>query len=937
MKSRYVFLLLLIMVTVGVVSVTPAMGFEDDVERYDTGIEDVWSIGDGTTVQLSTWGTPTNHYIKLYEYKPPGVGTEYESFSLNEVIPISYFAFTLDYNYVLNPVVSTQENNAEGELRFYNPSGSYIGTSGDMFTKLEDNGHTRNEQIRIEFVKTGTATMSMYADGELMKIFTLTENVEYFTPELRVKAYTPSGSYGITSEMCIDDITTGSIVGLGEEWSPAQSDIITTYGIQFHDSYPESTFSIDLIRVSDTYTLNTTTIIGYDGVVSWDRVSVFEENYGLYKLNLKRDDTSIDTTYFTYITADTIGSIAFDQYAYVSDETATITYSLSSPDFVTYTYQADITDLTGATLATETITSLSGSYDYAFTDYDTGSYYVLFNRITKATGTEVLFAYDYCDINEALKIEGNTYLFNGTIADNATIRMLQGSTYYNTTSNTTGVYSQSDLSIDVATTFNANTTSANLTEFTFTPESAGVIDVDLILFPNMTDYWGAGNTTAYGLIYGTYHQPIEGATVTIFNGTWSNTTNASSTGFYMFNDLVNASNYFINASASGYDTSEDYNVSMVNNTRQDIELTARYTVTIQARDTTTGSYISEFDAYIDGAVSSTTNGTIIFTDVTYGAYSFSVSADDYYPSSKSYVIDEDREITFDLTRLESQYYNPHYVKFIVKDIWRTTYSGVSVNVYQGGSASGDTYATGETGADGSITFQMYENQEYTLTFVDSINEIDETLTLYPQDDHYNVYVITKTIIPDDQYSSEELDISVSKELINNTHAYINVTYVDNLAETTGLDVYLNQSITNDPANQTVIDSYSGANNSTVISFIVDDYAGQTYFVNIDIDHVTFGDVERTYAVTFDGMENAHGFSQVYTWLAIGGIMFSGMVFKATNARQGAFVVCIVAWVFIILGWFDNLGDKGVLAITAGVTLATILSIAAIMAKGEKEG
>ena len=320
-------------------------------------------------------------------------------------------------------------------------------------------------------------------------------------------------------------------------------------------------------------------------------------------------------------------------------------------------------------------------------------------------------------------------------------------------------------------------------------------------------------------------------------------------------------------------------------------------------------------------------------------YYVKASATDYDNSEISAVTSVGGNTTVNdiLLVLSASQYAPHYVKYTVKDIWDTRYSDVAVDVYRGSSVGAIAYRSAITGADGSVSFRLDENQQYTLTFIYLGQGIDETLTHYPREEDYKVYVITQTIIPDDQYSSEELDISVSKQTINNTHAYINVTYVDNLNETTGLSVYLNQSILNDPFNQTVIDSYSGVSNSTIISFIVEDYAGETYFVNIDVDHITFGDVERTYAVQFDGMEDAHGFSQVYIWLAIGGIMFSGMIFKATNARQGAFVVCVVAWIFIILGWFDNLGDKGVLAITAGVTLATILSIAAIMAKGEKEG
>ncbi|NOQ48868.1 MAG: hypothetical protein GQ576_07025 [Methanococcoides sp.] len=335
-----------------------------------------------------------------------------------------------------------------------------------------------------------------------------------------------------------------------------------------------------------------------------------------------------------------------------------------------------------------------------------------------------------------------------------------------------------------------------------------------------------------------------------------------------------------------------------------------------------------------------TDGYYSFIELAPSAtYYVKASATDYDNSEISAVTasgGETAQVDILLVKLASQY-APHYVEYTVKNIFDSRYSGVPVDVYRGASVGSVPYRTGTTGADGGVSFRLDENQQYTLTFIDASNGINEVLTHYPHESAYNVYVVTTSLSPDEQYSSEKIDISVSKELINNSHAYINVTYLDNLAETESLKVYLNQSTTNDLFNQTVINSYSNVTNSATISFIVEDYAGETYFVNVDVDHTTFDKVKRSYAVQFDGMEDAHGFSQVYIWLAIGGIMFIGMLFKANNSRYGAFVVCIVAWVFIIMEWFDNLGDKGVLAITAATTLATILSIAAIMAKGEKEG
>jgi len=384
----------------------------------------------------------------------------------------------------------------------------------------------------------------------------------------------------------------------------------------------------------------------------------------------------------------------------------------------------------------------------------------------------------------------------------------------------------------------------------------------------------------------------------------------------------------------------------VNTTEPTISGTAINGVVYETKDgessEVSGALVSIYNSTWSNSMTTGENGYYLFDELVGGdTYTLQATKQGYVDSSVELVntvTDETitKNILMEKRSGAGDQYDFHYVKFTVKNIWDTRYSDVNVTVYEGTNLI--EFDSGITGEDGSATFILNRDQEYRLTFINSTQGIDEELILYPKEDHYNVYVITTTVEPDDDYSSEEIDITVSKEVINNTHAYINVTYLDNLAETTSLNIYLNQSTTDDLFNQTVIDSYSvGTVNSTNVSFLVEDYAGETYFVNFDIAHTTFDEVKRSYAVKFAGMTEDHGFSQVYIWLAIGGIMFTGMLFKAGNARYGAFVVCVVAWVFIIMEWFDNLGDKGVLAITAGVTLATILSIAAIMAKGEKEG
>lgn len=897
--------------------VTPAFGFEDDFEGQLT---DQWAdIGDSGYSEIVNYPSeyPTAHSLKIRSYELPNSYTKYQGQIVTQnLIDSSYIAFTV------HDATATEHNSLYFYVQYYNEFGGLVFESN-----IKDDCLNYNNGDRFELVKDGT-DIDLYVNGDFIRhLGTMSGDYD----NVLLSFYCDDDTFGSIPSFSqiyyIDDVSTSSILGIDGEWSPINNNITTSYAIKYKTSFPSSSYTIDLIRVSDTYIVDTETVTDYNGFVQWNRNSVFEENYGLYKLDLQRDDSSLTTKYFTYITSDNIGSIAFDQDNYVSDEIATISYSLSSPDFTTYTYQAEITDLTGATLATETITSLSGSYDYTFTDYDTGSYYVLFNRVTKSTGTEVLFAYDYCDINEALKIEGTTYLFDGSTVGSADVSLLQGSTYYNSTSNATGWYSQEDLSVDVATTFNASNATTELAPFTFTPETAGVLNVDLILFPDMTDYWGAGDTTAYGLIYGTYHQPIEGATVKISNDTWSDTTTASSTGFYMFNDLVDASEYTINASMSGYDNSENFTVSMSGNTRQDIELTARYTVVVKVKDATTEAYVSSFDAYLNGDVASTTTGTVTFSDVTYGAYSVSATAENYYSDSKTYVIDEDRTITFELNQLESQYYQPHYVEFVVQTIWGSKYDGVTVTAYEGSTAAGDTYASGITGDDGSIAFQMDQNQQYTITFISSEDGIDESITIYPVDTKYTIYPTT------DSYERvyDDIKFGAYGESINLTAGMINASFIDNSGTTTLAELWINDQ------NDNNLYYFNTTSSSQDWSQVVNTTNTSTFLVHFQLANSELTDgftQDRIIKIQFDeGPSGPFDFGFEEQWhyqlLATGMILFVGLLFGAVNAQFGSIVVVLLGWFNVYTGWFPS-NVKTILM----MMLATLVAFAFYIRKGE---
>jgi hypothetical protein len=927
MKIRVLFGVLVLLL----IGVSCAYGFDDSVQRYETGqISDIWTVsgsGSATIVNYPiSYATSNSIYLQSTVHNQP--------ITITNIIPFNsdYFSFTVRSAHF------TDATWGKAHVKTYDSDGFLLLDVG-----IEQFLRSYNSNDRYEFYTSSGSLLLDINGGFVANVGVISSDISYVS--FYVERSTTIDS---SVRVRIDDITTSSIVGMNEEWTQAATYIDTSYGIQSYASFPSSTFTMTSSRVGSGTITNTTTLINIADFVRWNRTAIYGTDWGLYHVQLFRDSTKLAETTFTYFDSTISGSVAYDQDLYSQGQTANIDYTISSADFATYTYYLKLINVYGTVQDTYTLTAASGTESPTLTDYDSGIYYAILSRTNKASGVNEEFAYDYASVTETVYIIGNvTEAVSGTNMQNVSIQYLQGSTYYNTTSAADGTYNVSDLSVSVSTTITANATyvndtnfgnnSYNLSTFSFTPLSAEIYNVDLILFDVNHTY---DNVSAYGLVYDNiYHQTIESATVNIYNSTWSNSTTSTATGYYVFHNLTANGTYSINATATGYIDTIDYsiNTTTINATRQDVPMSTLYTVTVKARDATTLAYLSDFTATLDGTEGTAVNGTVTFNNIEYGLHAISAIADDFYPSATTPLIDEDTQITLDLTRLASEYYSPHRVKFTVKTLWGTLYSGVAVNVYTGSSASGDTLYTGTTGTDGAVAFELAEYIQYTLTFIDASQSIDESITLYPIENSYPVYIYD-TLAPDDEdIESEEVAVSVTTAEINDTHAYINVTYTDAMNETTDLNIYINQSDESDPFNQTIITFANlGATSSVTHSFIIDDYPGQAYFINIGATHTTFGDIQRTYSVRFDGMLEDYGFSKIWVWIGVGGMMFVAGMFKASKAEQGALVVCVVGWVFMGFGFFDSLGSQAVTSMAAGLSLATVLAVGANMSKRNRD-
>lgn len=336
------------------------------------------------------------------------------------------------------------------------------------------------------------------------------------------------------------------------------------------------------------------------------------------------------------------------------------------------------------------------------------------------------------------------------------------------------------------------------------------------------------------------------------------------------------------------------------------------------------------------------NGYYQFTDLANETYSIQATKQGYVDSNIELVttVFNDtvtKNILIERRSGAGDQYDFHYVKYIVKDLLDNRYQDIDVQVFENDDVV--SIFTTVTGTDGAATFILNRDQEYRLEFTNSSQNIDITVTHYPKDSEYNVYVdfSLQDFFDDEPKEVEEISISASTSEINGTHAYINVTYLDSLNETTALNFTLKQTDLTDPLNATTIDSVNlGATSNVTHSFIVSDYEGQAYYINIIGTHTTFGDIDRTIAVKFKGMLEDFGFAKGYLYLAIGLIIFGGSFFGAVTNTQGSFLLCIGTWVMIGLGWFDSLGSSYVGTLSLACALATVISLVGIFAKKDKE-
>lgn len=468
-----------------------------------------------------------------------------------------------------------------------------------------------------------------------------------------------------------------------------------------------------------------------------------------------------------------------------------------------------------------------------------------------------------------------------------------------------------------------------------------------------------GESMLYGyVITQGSQQPIQGATVTLSDGSSTTTT---STGFYVFNN-VTPGDYTITASAP-YHTSVSESVSLVADTatQHNLALEGTYTLTVTVKDANDLNPVPGTTIILSDGQTATNQNPATF-EVEYGQYTVSVAAEGYYPGTQFVYIERTGATTATVMMTavpsspELPNYPPHNVKFTVLTLLGTPIPGVNVTA-QGIEQTPSTnilermlgintistpitseVMSGTTDSNGEINFMMIEAVKYRITLTKP-PDVNKTIDIYPKEDTYPIIISTTSgpLLPAAGDALRAINISVTTSTDEDL-GHIHVDYNDTTLKTTYLSIVVSQqNTTNTSAPEEIIDSYSVSNDANVThTFDLTDCKGQSYFVRIEATHPDFGTVHRDYAVAFKGIRVPLGPIPDDLYIYVSGLLLLliGSVFTASSATRGVVAVALSGWLFYGFGWLDELGPTGPVCLSL-VTVLAVLGI--IVTRYREEG
>jgi hypothetical protein len=389
--------------------------------------------------------------------------------------------------------------------------------------------------------------------------------------------------------------------------------------------------------------------------------------------------------------------------------------------------------------------------------------------------------------------------------------------------------------------------------------------------------------------------------------------------------ISSVNNYSVSCEVSnGYGTSGGHSTTIT-------ATEAIYNVSVNLFNETANYFLESTDISLTSGDTilkqdTTTTGTHTFNGITDGTYGVMAEVDGY-ESKLQYKQVDGADIVVNFTMVATgggaggsgASYAPHYVQVSVKDgyiplanvdvtavmmessgplDWLTSWIGLSKDIEITG-----TTLHGSTDSNGVISFQMIESLKYKIT-ISKDGYDTQTAYIYPTDNQYyfNLGGKKSIVATGDKDPNAMVLTGLNTTIISDTQVNFIITYNDTQKQTT----FCNLSILDQARNQIAFKSYYG-NNDLSHTVIINDYAGESYFIRIEAKHATFGDIIREYTRTYPDLMTFGLPADLLMYLAFIIIVFTGLLVSMGNVGVGSVIVCFEGWLFYFIGWLNDLG------------------------------
>lgn len=401
------------------VFVNTVFGFEDDFQNHPSDdISGLWEIS-GTGSTLSIVNFPTAYT----QSKSLRIGGTQQATRVTKSIKaytnsISYISFvSRKFEEVTCP--------GDGRILFYNSSNALI-------SDLTLYPHIISSNNNLYEIIISSNSAFLYVDGVSKGNIGSVTQTPYYVEFKSV--------IDCTTHWTIDDISTSGIVGTNNQYTELDSEIQASYTLYAKYAHQSSNYKIEVINSAYGTLANDSIISTMNGFVKFDIASTLGTSYGLYRLQIIRDNVYMESSHnFLYSDSNELSTLSMDKTYYNKSDSGTATYTIgnyNSNNFylIRFARQNGVEEY-------NTVVHNEGTKLFDMNNFIADSYNVYLIKWVEATNTYTTLAFTTLTISDTI-VHNNYFYFTDSInSANSKNTFTQGdvffikgdnSTYYNT-------------------------------------------------------------------------------------------------------------------------------------------------------------------------------------------------------------------------------------------------------------------------------------------------------------------------------------------------------------------------------------------------------------------------------------------------------------------------------------------------------------------------